>query len=85
MLTAEDWYLIGFYRLVQDQVEGMANLPRLDGYRAALELYEYPQAHHAWLVSGALTLHKLINKQDTVAWQLETGKLMSDIRPEDVS
>jgi hypothetical protein len=85
VLTWDDWYLISYYRHVKDQVEGMAGLPRLEGYEAALRLYRYPNRHHEWLVTGAMALHALLIKQDTVHWQTETGKLMRDIRPEDVN
>ena len=85
MLTADDWYLIGFYRTVANQNEGMAGMPRLEAYCAALDLYDYPSPHRAWLVTGALMLHSLLAKHDSVSWVRETGKAMRDITPEDVS
>lgn len=85
ILTSEDWYLISFYRLVAAQVDGMGGRPRLEGYRAALDLYGYPRSHHTWLAAGAQMLHGLMTKQDKVAWQRETGKHYGQIRPEDVS
>ncbi len=85
VLTGDDWYLIHFYRHVRTQADGMTGMPRLEGYESALRLYRYPVEHHGWLVTGAITLHCLLAKHDTVQWQQETGKSMRDIRPEDVT
>lgn len=65
-LTDDDWYLIDFYRTVQDQyinqgdMEGGGALttPRLEGYEAALRLGGYPKELWAWLTHWAHQLHR---------------------------
>jgi hypothetical protein len=75
-LSEDDWLLIGFYRTVQDQIDGMSGAPRLDGYSAAVELHGYPPELRSWLVQGAAMLARLISKQDQVDWLRELGKPM---------
>jgi len=60
-LTAKDWYAVGFYRRVALQYvnqgstkEGKTVLtPRLEGFRAALDVYEYARADWPWLTDWA--------------------------------
>ncbi len=83
-LTNEDWYLIHFYRLVASQVDMNGN-PRIEAYEVALRTYEYPKTHWATLMSGSMTLHRLISKQDVVDWPRETGKRFDQITKDDVN
>lgn len=71
-LTNDDWYLINFYRIVASQVDMNGN-PRLEAYECALRSYEYPKKHWSHLMSGSMTLHRLIAKQDVVDWKRELG------------
>jgi len=82
-LTEEDWYVIGFYQKVADQVSS-SGMPRLEGFEAGARLHGYPETHRTWLVSAAVMLHRLIAKQDEVNWCLECGKSYREIGPGDV-
>lgn len=83
-LTDEDWDVIRFYRLVADQVEGVSGMPRLEAYERMGRLNGYGDGALAWLIPAAASLHRLVAKQDTVDWQIETGKRYRDVTIEDV-
>lgn len=86
VLTADDVYLLGFYRLVSDQYinqtpmgagkdHPMVTTPRLEGYEAALRLYEYPREHWAWLTTWAIALHRFhkgLDELTLLEWQTIT-------------
>ena len=82
-LTAEDWRLIGFYRAVADQVDGVTGMLRLEGVEAAARLHGY-EGDLLWLVKGATLLSRLVSKSETVDWLGECGKSLRHIQPEDV-
>jgi len=95
-LTEDDWYLVAFYQRVSDQYFNQTPMgaekgappvitPRLEGYEAALRLYRYPRAHWAWLVDGAVVLHRLVNEGTAkFPWLRETGKRFHELTPEDL-
>ncbi len=83
-LTRDDWEVIGFYRTVADQVDGMNGMPRMDWYERMARLQGQPEDRIAWLIQAAAMLHRLVAKQDPVNWILECGKSYRFIGPEDV-
>lgn len=58
--------------------------PRLEAFRAALEVHGYPRELWSWLMDGATMIHRLCNQLDVVNWYEELGKGYSDVRIEDV-
>jgi hypothetical protein len=89
-LEPGDWQVIGFYCRVRDQYDNltpmgvekgkpMALYPRIESYRAALELYGYPRTSWAWLTDGALLLHRLLHKLEHINWYAEFGKPLSQL------
>ena len=62
----------------------MVLTPRLEAYRAALELYGYPREEWETLTRGAVTLHRLIHKMDSVHWPDEVGKPRHRVEPEEL-
>lgn len=93
-LTAEDHYLLAFFRRVRDQYINQTPMglkdapsivtPRLEAYRVALRLYDYPRALWPWLTDGALMVHRLCNHLDEVDWYAECGKGYGAVTFEDV-
>ena len=95
-LTETDWYLIRFYQSVQDQYINQTPMgagkdnpliltPRIEAYEVALRAYGYPRELWAWLLHWGQALHRLHRKLDEVRWYDETGKSLTEIRPEDVT
>ena len=98
VLTDEDWYLIRFYHYVEDQYINQTPMgggkdcpplmtPRLEAYRAALEIHGYPRELWAWLTEWAKVLHRLHRKLDVVSaleWHREFGKPLRDVTPADL-
>ena len=88
-LTEEDWYLIRFYRYVDDQYINQTPMgagkdcpailtPRLEAYRIALSIHGYPSALWPWLTEWARTLHRLhrLRELDRPSdWMRETAAL----------
>lgn len=59
-------------------------IPRIESYRAALDLYGYPRATWRWLTDGALLLHRLIHGLEHINWHSECGKMMAQLTASDV-
>ena len=98
VLTDQDWYLIQFYRYVEDQYINQTPMgggkdqpplltPRLEAYQAALESHGYPRELWAGVTEWAKTLHRLHRKLDVVSasdWLRELGKPLHEVKPEDL-
>ena len=90
-----DWAVIGFYLRVRDQYINQAPMgvtkgplplhPRIESYRAALELFGYPVDTWAWLTDGALLLHRLCNDLERINWYVECGKTLEHVTVDDVT
>lgn len=62
-MLLEDWIVIGFYQSVEDQVEnltpmgmkggGVIVVPRLEAWRAALEIHDFPRCDWLDIVDAA--------------------------------
>lgn len=76
-----------FYRTVADQVveTGKDFMPRMEGYRAALELSGRPRETWPWLTEGARMIHGFMYKTADINWWAELGKPLRDVTPEDVT
>lgn len=93
-LTGEDWQLIEFYQLVHDQYinqtpmgtdKGPAIVTiRYEAIEAALRVHGYQRVAWWWFARWAVTLHRLVNKTETINWYAELGKSYRDVRGEDV-
>lgn len=87
VLDRDDWQLIDFYRSVSDQVieTGKDFMPRLEGYRAGLEIGGHARRDWPWLCEGARTIHGFMYRTNEVNWYRELGKPLRDVTPEDVT
>ncbi len=56
---------------------------RLEAYEAAGRIYGYHESEMPWLIDSARVLHRIVSKQDQIAWFIEMGKPSRLIRPED--
>ena len=94
-MTPDDWYLIAFYRYVEDQYINQTPMgggkdapplltPRLEAYSSALSIHGYPPELWAWLTEWAKILFRLHRKLDVVEWRLELGKSLRDVTAADL-
>lgn len=69
-LERSDWYILGFYRRVDDQYinqspmgvakdSPMCLTPRLEAWESALRIWGYPEDIWPWLVHWTVLLHRL--------------------------
>ena len=80
--------LLQFYQRIRDQYINQTPMgtekgapmhltPRLEGYRAALELYEYPRWLWEWLIEWGIAIHGMVHGMAPVTemdWMLEFGR-----------
>ena len=89
VLDEAEWYIIVFFQRVQDQYINQTPMgtsdgtvictPRLEGYEAALRLYEYPREDWAVLIDYATLLTWVYDEREERSSEVPDGSLRDSV------